>query len=127
MFSFFANKLTHLSGNYVDFSRMSILLRSGHRYNQEEILARGAVIAMTAASGFLFAYLNDENVTHCSDTTLAITGSVLGLIGAHRIFGNSIFKRIKMGKECEALCESITAEAKEIPVDPIIKKIYTLS
>lgn len=79
MFGFFSKNLTEYSNHYLDWSRIGELVSSGvHRYSTNEMIARGKIIASTAISGFLAAYLNDKEKTNCSDFTAGIVAGILG-------------------------------------------------
>jgi len=116
MFSFFANKLTAASNNYIDWSRTAELLFSKHhRYSMEEIAIRGAMVCTTAVFAFLGNQYNDEEKTGCSNTTLTLAAGTLGLAVSHVfIVGPLAYKRYKINVECKKLINEIHLKAKEL-------------
>lgn len=135
MFSYFNNKLTAISNNYVDWSRTADLFRSGHHhYSTEQILVRSAMIITTGVAGFLgYQYSNNEKNTSCSNLTATIAAGALGLCASHVfVIAPLIYKRYKMNQECNQLITAIKVAAKELEVsstilDKVLDQIMQLS
>ncbi len=125
--SFFSNKLTSLSNNYIDWSRTADLFRSrNHNYSTEQVVVRSAMILTTAASAFLGAYKNDEEKTHYSNTTMAIAAGTVGLALSHIfVVAPLIYKRYKMSADCKELVNEINNKARELP-DITIHSLHIL-
>lgn len=112
MFGFF-NRLTYASNNYIDWSRIGELIKSGkHKYSNEEILTRSAIVATTALSGYLAMYFNDKS--YCSNVTMAIAGGTLGFIVSHSIvIVPLVYKRYKASQECNELAAQIKVQGSD--------------
>lgn len=109
MFGLFSKKATEYSNHYIDWSRIGELFQSrNHRYSNGEILLRGCMIALTAVSAYLGAYMNNEEKTHCSTTMVSIAAGALGFSVIHAaVILPLIKKRYEMNKECEKLVNEI--------------------
>ena len=109
MFGHTYKTLTEASNHYIDWSRTAELLTSEtHHYNQHELLVRGTMAAVVAASGLLGAYLNNPDNTNCSTLTVAIASSVLGLAIAHiPVIYTLVSKRYSMSTDCDELAARI--------------------
>jgi hypothetical protein len=108
------NTLTEYSNHYIDWSRVSELLRSStHKYSKEQLIARGFIAGCTAVSGFLGAYYNDEETTHYSSLKMAMAAAFLGFTVSHAmVISPLIYKRYVMSQECNALKNTIEELSK---------------
>lgn len=133
MLGFFSKKLTEYSNHYLDWSRVGELIHSGvHRYSTDEIKARAKIIAATAISGFLGAYFNDSEKTHCSDLSAVLVAGILGFTLSHYFaLKPLIAKRRKMSQECDLLIRDILQSTKDsaskILLETVVDHIMKLS
>ena len=139
MFGFFSKKLTEYSKHYLDWSRIGELLKSGkHRYNKDELLIRGAIVATSAAAGFLAVSFNDVEKTKCSDLTVGLAAILLSFTLSHAIVIYPLVKkRYKMQQDCANLIDEIRSKtSNRVPpitenenkvLQSLIEKISNLS
>lgn len=119
MFSFLSNRLTELSHNYIDWSRVGFFLRLGnHRYSRDELLQRGSIIATAATFAFVGNYLNNPDKTQLSNTSMALFMGTLGFTLAHTMtMMPLVLKRVKISHECGALVSEIKEKIAPLPTD----------
>ncbi len=112
MFGHTFKVLTEASNHYVDFSRAGELVASKtHRYNQSEILTRGAMGVFAIAAAIVGGYLNNSEKTGRSDLTIAAACGILGLAIAHiPIIYPLIKKRFDMSVDCDEIAARIHAK-----------------
>lgn len=124
MFGRFSQGLTQFFGHYVDWSRVGELVGSGrHRYSRDELLVRAGIILSTAISGFLGAYFNDEEHTHCGSLTMGIVSSLAGFAISHAIvLYPLVSKRWAMSQECDDLVNQVEEKLNDNGYDEDTKK-----
>jgi hypothetical protein len=135
MFGHLYKKMTEACNHYLDWSRFGELLMSAsHRYSKKELTIRGGIIAFTAASGFIGAYLNNEEKTQCGNMTMAIASAFMGFVFSHGVaISPLINKRIKISQECERIALEIKQTLPQqylenkANVQMVIKAILDLS
>lgn len=111
MFGRLHNPLSQFSNYYLDFSRVGELLATRHRYSHKEIAVRGAMLAVTAASGVIGAYVNNPETTGWGDVTIAAASALLGFVVSHTIvIVPLIQKRCNRHAECERVMQRIRSE-----------------
>lgn len=117
MFRSISKNLTEYCNHYVDWSRIGELLHSGkHRYSKSELLVRGAIIASTAISAFLGAYLNDEEKTGYSDGSATLAAGIAGFVLSHTVVIVPILKkRYDMSSDCKKFANEITLKMENHP------------
>ena len=105
---FFFKKLTEYSNHYLDWSQTAALLRSGHHYSRDQLMARARITGFAVASGLLAAYFNDSERTDCSHLTLFLMMAVLGGVLSHTFETFSLWgRRIQISRDCSALQKDI--------------------
>ena|SRR3990167_6849624 len=116
MFGHMHKPLTEYSNHYVDWSRVGELLGSGaHRYSHDELLVRGGIIAFTAASAMLGAYLNDETKTGYGGLAIVVASGLLGFFVSHAVaIYPLVSKRMAMRQECDNIEASIHRKIDEM-------------
>jgi len=116
MFSLFRSKLTEASNYLIDWSRSSELLFSkSHHYNRNELMVRSGIIASAAGIGFLGAYLNNKEKTHCSNLTMGILSSLIAFSISHTVIVFPLInKRYKLNKDCSDLVLQIQGKVAEL-------------
>lgn len=109
MFRFFS-KMTELTDNTIDFTRIGALARTNHHYSQEEVITRLKILTTAAILGCCGAYLNNPEKTGCDTAVLGVAVSALGLYLSHRIVMSRVVeKRREMNRQCAELIRDIQA------------------
>ena len=102
---------TQASHNTIDASNSVALLREGHRYSAKELFIRAGIITCSVVAGYLAYTLNDEEKTHCSNTTLSITSTALGFFIAHTAI---LWPKISKRRELSAAAQTKVAEINQL-------------